>query len=75
MVPVFRAGAVQRRRPGFTVDEHHIVALAVPVVRITLKAVEVQIRAAVYAIAFDVSHNKVFRIAQILPARVITVCL
>lgn len=52
-----------------------MVALAVPVVRITLKAVDVQMRAAVYAIAFDVAHNKVFRIAQILPARVITVCL
>ena len=52
-----------------------MVALAVPVVRITLKAVDVQMRAVVYAIAFDVAHNKVFRIAQILPARVITVCL
>ena len=50
MVPVLGTGPVERRRPGLAVDEHHVVAFAVPVVRVPLEAVDVQVGAAVDAV-------------------------
>ena len=73
MVPVLRAGPVERRRPGLAVDEHHVVAFAVPVVRVALETIDVQVGAAVDAVAFDVADDVVFSLAQIRPARIVPV--